>query len=81
MGLIAFTARANVSPLIADAIEIGEAPKKNTPMPNDTHETAPTQFVQAGNVQFAYRRFGPAERRLCFSAIILPRIWTTGIRR
>ena len=28
-------------------------------MPNDTHETAPTKFVQAGDVQFAYRRFGP----------------------
>jgi pimeloyl-ACP methyl ester carboxylesterase len=28
-------------------------------MPNDTHETAPTQFVQAGDVQFAHRRFGP----------------------
>ena len=28
-------------------------------MPNDTHETARTQFVQAGDVQFAYRRFGP----------------------
>ena len=28
-------------------------------MPNDTHETAPTQFVQTGDVQFAYRRFGP----------------------
>jgi pimeloyl-ACP methyl ester carboxylesterase len=28
-------------------------------MPNDTHETAPTQFVQAGDVRFAYRRFGP----------------------
>jgi pimeloyl-ACP methyl ester carboxylesterase len=25
----------------------------------DTHETAPTQRVQAGNVLFAYRRFGP----------------------
>jgi pimeloyl-ACP methyl ester carboxylesterase len=24
-----------------------------------THETAPTQLVQAGHVQFAYRRFGP----------------------
>ena len=24
-----------------------------------THETAPTQFVQAGNIRFAYRRFGP----------------------
>lgn len=28
-------------------------------MPSDTHETAPTQFVQAGEVRFAYRRFGP----------------------
>src|SRR5271163_2166649 len=27
-------------------------------MPSDTHETAPTQFVQAGNLRFAYRRFG-----------------------
>jgi pimeloyl-ACP methyl ester carboxylesterase len=28
-------------------------------MPNDTHETAPTRSIQAGDVQFAYRRFGP----------------------
>lgn len=28
-------------------------------MPDDTHETAPTLAVQAGDVQFAYRRFGP----------------------
>jgi len=28
-------------------------------MPNDTHETAPTQFVQSADVRFAYRRFGP----------------------
>lgn len=28
-------------------------------MPNDTHETAPTRFAQASDVQFAYRRFGP----------------------
>jgi pimeloyl-ACP methyl ester carboxylesterase len=27
-------------------------------MSNDTHETARTEFVQAGNVRFAYRRFG-----------------------
>jgi pimeloyl-ACP methyl ester carboxylesterase len=27
-------------------------------MPKDTHETAPTQFVQVGDVRFAYRRFG-----------------------
>ena len=28
-------------------------------MPNDTHETATTRSAQAGDVQFAYRRFGP----------------------
>ncbi len=28
-------------------------------MPFETHETAATQFVQTGDVQFAYRRFGP----------------------
>jgi len=27
-------------------------------MSNDTHETAPTRFVQVGDVGFAYRRFG-----------------------
>jgi pimeloyl-ACP methyl ester carboxylesterase len=27
-------------------------------MTNQTHETAPTQFVEAGGVQFAFRRFG-----------------------
>ena len=27
-------------------------------MSNATHETAPTEFVQAGGVRFAYRRFG-----------------------
>jgi pimeloyl-ACP methyl ester carboxylesterase len=27
-------------------------------MSNDTHETAATQFVQVGDVRFAYRRFG-----------------------
>ena len=31
-------------------------------MSNITHETAPTQFVQAGNIRFAYRRFGPLGR-------------------
>jgi pimeloyl-ACP methyl ester carboxylesterase len=33
--------------------------EENIPTSNNTHETAPTQFVQAGDVQFAYRRFGP----------------------
>jgi len=27
-------------------------------MPQDTHETAPTRFVEAGGMRFAYRRFG-----------------------
>jgi pimeloyl-ACP methyl ester carboxylesterase len=27
-------------------------------MPQDTHETAPTQFVESGGIRFAYRRFG-----------------------
>jgi pimeloyl-ACP methyl ester carboxylesterase len=30
-------------------------------MSNDTHETAPTQFVQAGDSRLAYRRFGRRE--------------------
>ena len=27
-------------------------------MPQNTHETAPTQFVESGGIRFAYRRFG-----------------------
>ena len=27
-------------------------------MPNYTHQTAPTQFVEANGIRFAYRRFG-----------------------
>ena len=27
-------------------------------MPHDTHETAPTRFVEASGIRFAYRRFG-----------------------
>jgi hypothetical protein len=27
-------------------------------MPKDTYETAPTRFVEAGSIRFAYRRFG-----------------------
>jgi pimeloyl-ACP methyl ester carboxylesterase len=27
-------------------------------MPQDTHQTAPTQFVESGDIRFAYRRFG-----------------------
>ena len=32
--------------------------RENMLMSNDTHETARTQFVQVGDVRFAYRRFG-----------------------
>jgi len=27
-------------------------------MPDDTHETSPTRFVEASGIRFAYRRFG-----------------------
>jgi pimeloyl-ACP methyl ester carboxylesterase len=30
------------------------------PMQTDTHQTAPTQFVEANGIRFAYRRFGEA---------------------
>ena len=49
--------------LIADTTQTAEVLKENSPMPNDTHETAPTKFVQAGDIQFAYRRFGPRGAR------------------
>jgi pimeloyl-ACP methyl ester carboxylesterase len=29
-------------------------------MTNYTHQTVPTQFVEAGGIRFAYRRFGKA---------------------
>jgi hypothetical protein len=31
-------------------------------MAADTHETAPTQFVQVGDDRIAYRRFGRRDR-------------------
>jgi pimeloyl-ACP methyl ester carboxylesterase len=37
-------------------------------MPQDTHETAPTQFAEAGGIRFAYRRFG---RRGCTPLLLL----------
>jgi pimeloyl-ACP methyl ester carboxylesterase len=30
-------------------------------MPQDTHETAPSRFVEAGGIRFAYRRFGRSD--------------------
>ena len=50
-------------------------------MPNITHETAPTQFVQAGIFGLGIGASGRAERPLCCCSIILPRTWTTGIPR
>ena len=32
-------------------------------MNTHTHQTAPTQFVEANGIRFAYRRFGKTERR------------------
>jgi hypothetical protein len=32
-------------------------------MTTHTHQTAPTQFVEANGIRFAYRRFGSARRR------------------
>jgi hypothetical protein len=33
-------------------------PWKDSTMNNYTHQTAPTQFVEANGIRFAYRRFG-----------------------
>ena len=32
-----------------------------TDMSNYTHQTAPTQFIEANGIRFAYRRFGKKE--------------------
>ena len=50
-------------------------------MPQDTHETAPTQFAEAGGIRFAYRRFG---RRGGTPLLLLGYFtanWTDGIPR
>jgi hypothetical protein len=50
-------------------------------MSNITHEAAPAQFVQAGDIRFAYRRFGPRGGTPLLRSIILPRTWIAGTRR
>src|SRR2546428_1865957 len=35
-------------------------PPKGISMTQHTHQTAPTQFVEANGIRFAYRRFGKA---------------------
>src|SRR2546429_9795513 len=36
------------------------SPPKGISMTQHTHQTAPTQFVEANGIRFAYRRFGKA---------------------
>jgi hypothetical protein len=46
-----------------------------------THQTAPTQFVEANGIRFAYRRFGkPDGVSLVFNMHYLAP-WITGTRR
>jgi hypothetical protein len=49
-------------------------------MTQHNHQTAPTQFVEANGIRFAYRRFGnPAARRSSSTSISAGR-WIIGIR-
>ena len=51
-------------------------------MTTHTHQTAPTQFVEANGIRFAYRRFGKAggvPARLQPALHRAP--WITGTRR
>ena len=46
-----------------------------------THQTAPTQYVDANGIRFAYRRFGkPSGLPLVFDSTT-PVPWTIGIQR
>jgi hypothetical protein len=50
-------------------------------MTADTHQTAPTQFVEANGIRFASRRFGKAGGvPIVFNHTTSAR-WITGIRR
>jgi hypothetical protein len=45
-----------------------------------THETVPTQFVEAKGIRYAYHRFGkPGTTPLLFLGTSTP-TWTAGIR-
>ena len=50
-------------------------------MNQHSHQTAPTQFVEANGIRFAYRRFGKPAACRSFSTSTTPGRWTTGIRR
>jgi hypothetical protein len=45
-----------------------------------THQTAPTQFVEANGIRFAYRRFGNHRGVRSSSTSISAGLWITGIR-
>jgi len=50
-------------------------------MTQHNHQTAPTQFVEADGIRFAYRRFGNAAGvPLVFNQHTSPAPWTIGIR-
>ena len=47
-----------------------------------SHETAPTQFIEADGIRFAYRRFGKGGKRpACFPPVLEPQTWMPGIPR
>jgi hypothetical protein len=50
-------------------------------MSNDTHETAPTRFVQVGDVRFAYRRFGRPGGLPLLLLNYFAATWITGTQR
>jgi hypothetical protein len=51
-------------------------------MAQHSHQTAPTQFVQANSIRFAYRRFCKSGGLLLvFNMHISPARWTTGTQR
>jgi pimeloyl-ACP methyl ester carboxylesterase len=53
------SAYANAQPL--PSISPTDKYTRKTDMSNYTHHTAPTQFVEANGIRFAYRRFGKKE--------------------
>jgi len=50
-------------------------------MSNYTHQTAPTEFVEANGIRFAYRRFARPGVCLSSSTSTTSAPWITGTRR
>jgi hypothetical protein len=46
-----------------------------------THDTAPTQYVEAAGIRFAYRRFGNPERTPLVFLQHFMATWTTSTQR